>query len=83
MVAGDYTIINSCKGQISCNSEKGIFVEKTENRTLAVLLFLMSNMPLVQPTMNESIYNLYLNRVISNASYKEEWNKILREIEEK
>ena len=81
IIAGDYTIINSCKGIISCNNSKGIFIEKTGNRTLAVLLFLMANMPLVQPIMNENIYNIYLNNVLQDASYSEKWNKILEDIE--
>lgn len=81
LIAGDYTIINSCKGQISFNDMRGIFIEKTDDKTLAVLLFLMANMPLVQPTMNENIYNLYLDNILPNISYSEEWNKILDEIE--
>ena len=82
LIAGDYTIINTCKGQITFSGiEKGIFFEKTGKKTLAILLFLMSNMPLVQPTMNEQIYNLYLDKVILQASYKDSWNKILEEIE--
>ena len=81
IVAGDYTIINSCKGLISCNNSKGLFLEKTGERTLAVLLFLMANMPLVQPLMSENIYNIYLNNIIKDASYSEEWNSILEDIE--
>lgn len=81
IIAGDYTIINSCKGQISFNDSRGIFFEKTDDRTLAVLLFLMANMPLVQPTYNESIYNIYLEKIFTNASYREDWNKLLEEIE--
>lgn len=81
LVAGDYTIINSCRGQISFNNQRGIFFEKTENKTLAVLLFLMSNMPLVQPTMNENIYEIYLSNIFTTASYRDEWNNILSEIE--
>lgn len=81
LIAGDYTIINSCKGQISFNDSKGIFFEKTGDRTLAVLLFLMANMPLVQPSYNENIYNLYLDKVILSPSYRDDWNKILEDIE--
>lgn len=81
IIAGDYTIINSCKGQISFNNMRAIFFEKTGDKSLAFLLYLMANMPLVQPTMNENIYNLYLNQLFPTFSYKEEWNKILEEIE--
>ena len=81
IVAGDYTIINSCKGQISFNDTRGIFFEKTDDKTLAVLLFLMANMPLVQPTYNENIYNIYLENILTNALYRDDWNKILEEIE--
>ena len=81
IIAGDYTIINSCKGQISFNDGRGIFFEKTGRKTLGVLLFLMSNMPLVQPTYNENIYNIYLDKIFTNASYRDDWNKILEEIE--
>lgn len=42
MIAGDYTIINSCKGIISCNNSRGLFIKKTGDKTLAVLLFLMA-----------------------------------------
>ena len=41
----------------------------------------MSNMPLVQPTYNENIYNIYLDKIFTNASYRDDWNKILEEIE--
>lgn len=81
IIAGDYTIINSCKGQISFNDVRGIFFKKTGRKTLGVLLFLMSNMPLVQPTYNENIYNIYLDKIFTNASYRDDWNKILEEIE--
>ena len=80
IIAGDYTIINSCKGQISFNDVGGIFFEKTGRKTLGVLLFLMSNMPLVQPIYNENIYNIYLDKIFTNASYRDDWNKILEEI---
>lgn len=81
IIASDYTIINSCQGQISFNDSKGIFFEKTDDKTLAVLLFLMANMPLVQPSYNENIYNIYLKNIFNNASYRDDWNKILEEIE--
>lgn len=81
IIAGDYTIINSCDGLISCNNSRGFFWEKTGERTLAVLFFLMANMPLVQPIMNENIYNIYLKNIISNATYSEKWNKMLEDIE--
>ncbi len=81
IIAGDYTIINSCKGQISFNDLKGIFFKKTDDKTLAVLLFLMANMPLVQASYNENIYNIYLNNIITDASYSDEWNEILKKIE--
>ena len=60
---------------------RAIFFEKTGDKSLAFLLYLMANMPLVQPTMNENIYNLYLNQLFPTFSYKEDWNKILEEIE--
>ncbi len=81
IVAGDYTIVNSCKGQISFNDVRGIFFEKTDKKTLAVLLFLMANMPLVHPTYNENIYNIYLDKIFTNASYRDDWNKFLEDIE--
>lgn len=82
IIAGDYTIINSCKGQISFKGyERGIFFENTGKKTLAVLLYLMSNMPLVQHNFNEPIYNLYLDKIFFSASYSDEWNGILDEIE--
>lgn len=81
IVAGDYTIVNSCKGQISFNDVRGIFFEKTDKKTLAVLLFLMANMPLVHPTYNENIYNIYLDKIFTNASYRDDWNKCLEDIE--
>ena len=41
----------------------------------------MANMPLVQPLMSENIYNIYLNNIIKDVSYSEEWNCILEDIE--
>ena len=41
----------------------------------------MANMPLVQPAMNENIYNIYLDKIFSHASYRKDWNKTLEEIE--
>jgi hypothetical protein len=41
----------------------------------------MANMPLVQPTYNENIYNIYLENILTHASYRDDWNKILEEIE--
>ena len=61
------------------NDVSGIFFEKTDKKTLAVLLFLMANMPLVHPTYNENIYNIYLDKIFTNASYH--WNKFLEDIE--
>lgn len=81
IVAGNYIIINSCEGQISINNTRGIFLTETGDKTLAVLLFLMSNMPLVQPSYNENIYNIYLDNILDNGLYKESWNKILEDIE--
>lgn len=82
IIAGDYTIMNACKGYMRINGGSGIFIEKTKNKTLAVLLFLMTNIPLVQPIMNENIYNIYLKNICSNLRYSDEWNKTLKEIEE-
>jgi len=82
LIAGNYTIINSCKGQISLGEQKGIFFKKTENETLAILLFLMSNMPLVQFTMNESIIEIYLNNIITEWNVRDDWNEILNRIED-
>ncbi len=81
IVAGDYTIVNPCKWQISFNDVRGIFFEKTEKKTLAVLLFLMANMTLVHHTYNENIYNIYLDKIFTNASYRDDWNKFLEDIE--
>ena len=64
IIAGDYTIMNACKGYMKLNNGVGMFVEKTGDETLAVLLFLMANMPLVQPTMNEDIYNISFSNSI-------------------
>ena len=55
--------------------------DKTDKKTLAVLLFLMANMPLVHPTYNENIYNIYLDKIFTNASYRDDWNKFLEDIE--
>jgi len=41
----------------------------------------MANMPLVQPVINEKIYNIYLNKILSEFSNEECWYKILEEIE--
>lgn len=38
-------------------------------------------MPLVQPTMNENLYNIYLDKIFTNALYRDDWNKTLEEIE--
>lgn len=35
IVAGDYTIVNSCKGQISFNDVTGIFFEKTDKKNIS------------------------------------------------
>ena len=66
---------------ISFNDVRGIFFEKTDKKTLAVLLFLMANMPLVHTTYNEDIYNIYLDKIFTNASYRDDWNKFLEDIE--
>ena len=41
----------------------------------------MANMPLVHPTYNENIYNIYLDEIFTNASYRDDWNKFLEDIE--
>lgn len=41
----------------------------------------MANMPLVHPTYNENIYNIYLDDIFTNASYRDDWNKFLEDIE--
>lgn len=82
MIAGDYIIINSCKGQISFNGkERGLYYGKTGNKSLAVLLYLMSYMPLVQASINENIYNLYLDNTLLDLSYRDDWNEALNNIE--
>ena len=55
--------------------------DKTDKKTLAVLLFLMANMPLVHPTYNENIYKIYLDKIFTKASYRDDWNKFLEDIE--
>lgn len=56
-------------------------MKKQIKKTLAFLLFLMANMPLVHPTYNENIYNIYLDKIFTNASYRDDWNKFLEDIE--
>lgn len=41
----------------------------------------MANMPLIHPTYNENIYNIYLDKIFTNASYRDDWNKFLEDIE--
>lgn len=41
----------------------------------------MANMPLVHSTYNENIYNIYLDKIFTNASYRDDWNKFLEDIE--
>lgn len=81
IVVAGYIIVNSCKGAISINNSHGLFCIEAGDETLAALLLLMSNMPLVQPTMNENIYNIYLDNLNFNSYYKDSWNKELEEIE--
>ena len=81
IVVSSYIIVNSCKGLISLNGMRGLFYCETGDKTLIELLLLMSNMPLVQPTMNDNIYNLYLKNFRTELIYKDSWNKELEEIE--
>ena len=82
LVAGDYIIINLCKGQISFKSnQRGFVFAKTGDKTLAMLLHLMTKMPLVQPRINEDIYDIYLNRIPIKLFYYNNSNAILEEIE--
>ena len=62
--------------------ERGIVWSKTGKKTLAVLLFLMANMPQVETGLGENIYNIYLDKIFPPISYRCDFNKILKEIEE-
>lgn len=81
IVVAGYIIVNSCKGSIFINNTRGLFCIEAGNKTLAALLFLMSNMTLVQPEINENIYSIYLNNLRFNQRCKDNWNKELEEIE--
>lgn len=81
IVVAGYIIVNSCNGSIFINNTRGLFCVETGSKTLAALLLLMSNMPLVQPKINENIYNIYLNNLRFNIRCKDNWNKELEEIE--
>lgn len=81
IVVSGYIIVNSCNGSIFINNTRGLFCVETGSKTLAALLLLMSNMPLVQPKINENIYNIYLNNFRFNMRCKDNWNKELEEIE--
>lgn len=80
--------VNSLKKKIGSNYEfvpdlimsyeyrvnKDAFVNNENSLIIGELLTLM-------PTYNENIYNIYLDKIFTNASYRDDWNKFLEDIE--
>lgn len=80
--------VNSLKKEIGSNYEfvpdlimsyeyrvnKDAFVNNENSLIIGESLTLM-------PTYNENIYNIYLDKIFTNASYRDDWNKFLEDIE--
>ena len=80
--------VNSLKKKIGSNYEfvpdlimsyeyrvnKDAFVNNENSLIIGELLTLM-------PTYNENIYNIYLDKIFTKASYRDDWNKFLEDIE--